>query len=110
MYKRKKRWLERRGRRRYQLEFLAQEKQRESELKLNRRKFRRVVDTHTGRNIYYISDKDGIMYEIQQGLVDSIEYFPRKRYDNLYCERTVIDWIRFPAVVFSVAVRSMMVV
>lgn len=67
------------------LNFSPKKKQTESALKLNRRKFRRVIDTHTGRNVYYINDKDGIMYEIQQGLVDSIEYFPPKRYDHLYC-------------------------
>jgi hypothetical protein len=25
------------------------------------------------------------MYEIQQGRVDSVEYYPPKRYEHLYC-------------------------
>ncbi len=67
------------------LSFSPKKKQRERDLKLNRKKFRRVVDSHTGRHIYYINDRDGIMYQTQQGLVDSIEYFPPNRYDHLHC-------------------------
>jgi hypothetical protein len=65
--------------------FSARNKQRERDLKLNRKKFRRVVDTHTHGIIYYINAENGIMYQTQQGLVDSIEYFPPKRYDHLHC-------------------------
>lgn len=65
--------------------FSAKNKQRETDLKLNRKKFRRVIDTHTGGVTYYINDKDGITYEIQQGQVDGIEYYPPKRYEHLYC-------------------------
>lgn len=65
--------------------FSAKKKQRESDLKLNRQKFRRVVDTHTRGITYYISDADGITYEIQQGKVDNVEYYPPKRYKHLYC-------------------------
>ena len=65
--------------------FSAKKKQRETDLKLNRKKFRRVIDTHTHGITYYISDADGIMYEIQQGKVDSVEYYPPKRYEHLYC-------------------------
>lgn len=65
--------------------FSAKAKQRETDLKLNRKKFRRVIDTHTGGITYYINAVDGIMYEIQQGKVDSVEYYPPKRYKHLYC-------------------------
>ena len=65
--------------------FSAKKKQREVDLKLNRKKFRRVIDTHTGGVTYYINEEDGITYEIQQGRVDGVEYYPPKRYDYLYC-------------------------
>ena len=65
--------------------FRSHRKQKETDLKLDPKKFRRTVDSHTGRHIYYINDEDGIMYQIQQGLVDNIEYFPPKRYAYLYC-------------------------
>ena len=67
------------------LTFWSNHKQKEKELKLDRKKFRRVVDSHTGRNIYYINDEDGIMYEVQGGLVEYAEYFPPKRYEHLRC-------------------------
>ena len=65
--------------------FSAKNKQRETDLKLNRRKFRRVIDTHTGGITYYINERDGITYEIQQGQVDGVEYYPPKKYAHLYC-------------------------
>ncbi len=65
--------------------FSAKNKQRVSDLKFNRKKFRKVIDTHTGGITYYINDDDGIMYEVQQGQVDSVEYYPPKRYEHLYC-------------------------
>lgn len=85
MQKRKARWLERSRRRSYKLQLVAKNKQRETDLKLNRKKFRKVIDTHTHGIIYYINDEDGITYEIQQGKVDGVEYYPPKRYDHLYC-------------------------
>jgi len=65
--------------------FSAKNKQRETDLKLDRKKFRRVIDTHTGGITYYINDKDGITYEVQQGLVEGVEYYPPKKYAHLYC-------------------------
>ena len=65
--------------------FSAKNKLPETNLKLNRRKFRRVIDTHTGGITYYINETDGITYEIQQGQVDGIEYYPAKKYAHLYC-------------------------
>ena len=65
--------------------FAAINKPPEADLKLNRKRFRRVVDTHTPSVSYYINDKDGIMYEIQRGRVHSVEYYPPKRYEHLHC-------------------------
>lgn len=65
--------------------FSPKNKQRENDLKLTRRKFRRVVLSHTGGITYYINDVDGIMYVTQQGKVDSVEYYPPKKYRHLYC-------------------------
>lgn len=65
--------------------FSAKNRPRETDLKLNRKKFRRVIDTHTGGITYYINDVEGITYEIQQGRLDSVEYYPPKKYDYLYC-------------------------
>jgi len=60
-------------------------KPRLSDLKLDRKKFRKVISTHTPSVTYYINDNEGIMYEIQQRQVYSVEYFPPKRYEYLYC-------------------------
>jgi hypothetical protein len=65
--------------------FSATNKPRFSTLRLNRSQFRRVVDTHTIGIIYYVNAKDGIMYEVQGGRVQSIEYYPPQRYDHLQC-------------------------
>jgi hypothetical protein len=65
--------------------FAATKKPRETDLRLNRKQFRRVVDTHTPSVLYYINDKDGVTYEVQRGRVHSVEYYPPKRYDYLYC-------------------------
>lgn len=66
-------------------QFAATHKPRETDLKLNRKRFRREVNTHTGGVVYYINDEDGIMYEIQRGRVYSVEFYPPKRYEYLYC-------------------------
>jgi hypothetical protein len=65
--------------------FSAKHQQRERELKLDRKKFRKVFDTHTVGITYYINDQDGITYEVQQGRVDGVEYYPPKKYQHLYC-------------------------
>lgn len=65
--------------------FSAKNKPRETDLKLDRKKFRKVIDTHTGGITYYINDRDGVMYEIQQRRVQGVEYFPPKKYDYLQC-------------------------
>jgi hypothetical protein len=60
-------------------------KKRVADLKLDPKRFRRVIDQHVIGITYYINDEDGITYEIQEGKVDSVEYGPAKKYDNLYC-------------------------
>jgi hypothetical protein len=65
--------------------FSAKHKQRVTDLTFNRKKFRKVIDTHTAGITYYINDEDGITYEVQQGRVDGVEYYPPKKYDHLYC-------------------------
>ena len=67
--------------------FYPKVKPRLSDLKLNRKKLRRVADPHVGGIIYYLNDEDGIVYEIQEGRVDSIEYGPAKEYDYLQCDK-----------------------
>lgn len=66
--------------------FSLRRPKRLSELKLDRRKFRRVDDDHLTGVVYYVSDEDGITYTIQEGRVDSIEYGPGKEYEHLYCK------------------------
>ncbi|HEX5886594.1 MAG TPA: hypothetical protein VFY67_18775, partial [Pyrinomonadaceae bacterium] len=65
--------------------FYPKHKRRLSDLKVDRRKLRKVVDRHVGGITYYINDDDGVVYEIQEGKVESIEYGPPKKYDHLYC-------------------------
>lgn len=65
--------------------FTPKHKQPETDLKLQQRKFRKVIDTHTRGTTYYINDERGLMYEVQRGLVEGVEYYPPKKYDHLYC-------------------------
>ena len=60
-------------------------KPRLSELKVNRKKLRRVRDPHVGEIVYYINDAEDVVYEIQDGRVWSIEYGPAKQYEHLKC-------------------------
>jgi hypothetical protein len=54
-------------------------------LKLDPKKFRRVVDDHVIGIYYYINDAEGITYQVQSGKVDWVEYHPAKRDEHLYC-------------------------
>lgn len=67
--------------------FYPKSKPRLSDLKLNRKKLRKVVDRHVGGIVYYINDEDGVVYEVQEGRVDSIEYGPAKKYHHLKCSQ-----------------------
>lgn len=65
--------------------FSPRKKRRLSDLKVEPRKLRKVVDRHVGGIIYYINDEAGVVYEIQEGKVESLEYGPPKKYDHLHC-------------------------
>jgi len=65
--------------------FSSTNKPRLADLKLNLKRFRRVVNTHTAGVIYYINDEEGIMYEVQRGRVHSVEYYPHKGDKHLHC-------------------------
>ena len=67
------------------ISFVPRQKRKVAELKLESKKFRRVVDQHVLGVIYYVNDEDGVSYEIQEGKVEAVNYDPPKRYDNLYC-------------------------
>ena len=67
------------------LHFYPKVKRRLADLKLDRKKLRKVINRHVGGVIYYINDQDGVVYEIQDGKVESVEYGPGKRYDHLHC-------------------------
>lgn len=56
-----------------------------SDLKLDPKKFRKVVGGDVLGVEYYVNDESGITYIIQQGKVDHVEYGPPKKYDYLYC-------------------------
>jgi len=65
--------------------FTPKIKKRIEVLKLDLRKFRKVVDTHVMGVVYYINDEEGITYSVQAGKVDYVEYGPGKRDDHFYC-------------------------
>jgi hypothetical protein len=67
------------------MSFTPKHPKRVSELKLDRRKFRRLIDNHLPSVTYYINDDEGITYAIQQGKVDYVEYGPAKKYEYLHC-------------------------
>jgi len=67
------------------LSFSPRHKKRVGDLRIDPKKFRKTVDQHVIGIIYYINKEDGITYEVQDGKVESIEYGPPKKYDNLYC-------------------------
>ena len=65
--------------------FSAKHPERIAELKLDPRKFRKVVDDHVIGFFYYVNDEEGITYSVQRGKVDSVEYGPPKRSKPLQC-------------------------
>jgi hypothetical protein len=69
--------------------FYPKNKRRLSELKVDRRKLRKVIDRHVVGIVYYINDVDGVVYEIQDGKVESIDYGPPKKYEHLYCGNSI---------------------
>ena len=67
------------------LNFSPTRKTRIADLKLDPKKFKRVVDEHVIGISYYINDEDGITYQVQSGKIDFVEYHPAKKDDDLYC-------------------------
>src|SRR5215213_1360905 len=65
--------------------FSPKHKKRITSLNLDPKKFRKVIDQHVIAIIYFINDDEGITYEVQSGMVDSVEYGPAKRDAHLYC-------------------------
>jgi hypothetical protein len=64
--------------------FSPKHKKRIAALKLDPKKFRKVIDDHVIGVLYYVNDEEGITYEVQSGKVDSVEYGPTKRDEHLY--------------------------
>jgi hypothetical protein len=65
--------------------FSAKHRKRITDLKLDPKKFRKVVDEHVIGVLHYVNDEDGVTYEVQRGRVHSVEYGPAKRYKHLSC-------------------------
>ena len=65
--------------------FSPKHKRRVADLKLDPKKFRKVIDNHAIGILYYINDEEGINYEVQDGKVESIEYYPAKSFEHLHC-------------------------
>jgi hypothetical protein len=65
--------------------FSPKVKQRLADFKLDRKKFRKVRNRHVSVITHYISDEEGITYEVQGGEVDYVEYYPPRKYEHLRC-------------------------
>ncbi len=52
--------------------------------KIDKRKFKKERSSHTPRIIYYVNEEDGIMYEVQESMVQSVEYYAASK--DLYLE------------------------
>jgi hypothetical protein len=68
------------------MSFSPKHHQKLSALKLDSRKYRKVIDPELPSVTYYINEVDGITYSIQSRKVDYVEYGPAKKYDDLYCK------------------------
>ena len=65
--------------------FTPKHSTRIADLKLDPKKFRKIVDEHVIGALYYVNDEEGITYAVQSGKIDFIEYHPAKRDEHLYC-------------------------
>ena len=54
-------------------------------LKLDPKRFRKVVGEHVRSVVYYINDDVGLTYEVQRGRVDAVSYEPGRKDQHLYC-------------------------
>jgi hypothetical protein len=52
--------------------------------KIDKRKFKKERSSHTPSITYYVNKKEGIMYEVQEGMVQSVEYYAVSK--DLYLE------------------------
>lgn len=60
------------------------------DLRLDRKKFGKEIDTHVIGITYYINELEGVMYEIQDERAEVIRYFPPAKYDHLYCGQSEV--------------------
>lgn len=65
--------------------FTPKKRTRIADLKLDPKKFRKVIDEHVIGVLYYVNDEEGITYQVQSGKIDFVEYHPAKRDEHLYC-------------------------
>jgi hypothetical protein len=65
--------------------FTPKHRTRIADLKLDPKKFRKVVDHHVIGALYYVNDEEGITYAVQSGKIDFVEHHPAKRDEHLYC-------------------------
>lgn len=68
------------------MSFTPRQHKKISQLKLDLKKLRKVVDTHVRGYVYYIDDDKGTVYSIERGVLQSIEYGPAKRHEHLECK------------------------
>lgn len=52
--------------------------------KIDKRKFKKERSSHTPSVTYYVNEGEGIMYEVQEGKVQSVEYYASAK--DLYLE------------------------
>jgi hypothetical protein len=62
--------------------FNPKEKRSIAELRLEKKRLRKVVDKHVLGITYYVNDRNSITYEVQKGKVEAITYEPPMK---LYC-------------------------
>ena len=67
------------------LHFTPERTMRIADLKLDPKKFRKIVDDHVIGSMYFVNDEDGITYAVQSRKVVFVEYHPTKRDEHLYC-------------------------
>lgn len=61
------------------------EKPRFSDLKIDKKKFERIEDSELLDVLYYTNRAEGITYEVQDGVVTTVEYAPAAKDESLYC-------------------------
>ena len=66
--------------------FCPKRRTRMSDLKLDLKKFRKVIDKHVIGVVYYVNDEEGLTYEAQGGKIYSVEQGPKKK------RRTFVLW------------------